>query len=342
MRLIDDAARASGLLVVLIAFVACGSNAQPQFYPSSSSQSRVDSRLGSISPLTKGSWTTEPSMIGGLRDLAAGFANHVIILVGGDDNGSPSGATSETWYYEPYIKEWAISTSMPDVRAGLIAAGVGTTLYAIGGQLANGDFTGETDAYSTYTIQWSVEASMRTARANAAEGVVNGIVYVVGGNTATSVLATNEAYNPSTNRWREEAPMPTARTELAVGVVRGKLYAVGGQDASGNPLGTVEEYNPRTNTWQERATMPIARQAAVAGVIGNLLYVAGGYNGGSGQLSSVEAYSPSRNKWREKAPDPTSRSNAAAAVVPGMGQMYVFGGTTPSQCCISTNETFEP
>jgi hypothetical protein len=195
--------------------------------------------------------------------------------------------------YAPSKDDWVSLPDMPTPRAGLAAAFVGGSLYAIGGR-------------------------------NGPSGPCS---QGPGGQ-----LATVERFDLRTNGWTTVASLPRARSDLAAVVVAGKIYVLGGCRVFGGGtrfLRAVDVYDPNTDSWSRSpANLPTARAAfyTVAN-LGGQVHVIGGYAGG-GPLATHEVYMRSSDTYVDAAAMLTPR--AEMGVVSARGRVYTVGGALPA------------
>ena len=139
---------------------------------------------------------------------------------------------------------------MPTPRAGVGAAVVDDTLYAVGGGQLNKYLT-TVEAFTPGT-GWTTKASMPEPRSHFFIAAFNGRVYVAGGSSPSGVETALFAYHPASNAWSVLAPMPAGRYQgSGEAFVHGKLHVVGGwtQINPALPHAHLMIYDPVANRW---------------------------------------------------------------------------------------------
>jgi N-acetylneuraminic acid mutarotase len=139
-------------------------------------------------PLTN-TWAPLAPMSAGRGDYPGmAVADGMIYVIGG---GIPGAKLSSVERYDPIANTWDIATSLPNVRAGLVADALNGMIYAVGGT-DNVGLSGEVSVYDPMTDMWSPGPAMATPRATFAGAVVGGEFLAVGGSVDGADLATNE------------------------------------------------------------------------------------------------------------------------------------------------------
>ena len=238
----------------------------------------------SYNPATD-TWTTLVNMPTARSTLAAAVSGGKLYAIGGDDGatydlvylyqyaGNPSSVVE---VYDPTLRRWSSAPGLQQARAGLAAADVNGTIYAVGG-LPDLNSDCATNTVESYTPPppffsgkppvWQPAPPMPTPRTFATATSINGKLYVIAGGinflqadgsglcyginpadgSGTSAITspTNivEVYDPATNTWTSGPPIPTARQGADAHVLNGKVYIVGG----GSP--NIDIYDPSTNSW---------------------------------------------------------------------------------------------
>lgn len=165
---------------------------------------------------------------------------------------------------------------------------------------------------------------------------------------ATALLMISVAVpEADSSSWYSGTPLLTARDQFTGGIINGKIYVFGGNgDPNGFNLKSTEVFDPATNQWSYVANNEHnggnGVEELTGAVVNNKLYVFGGYGGGNpyGVFNFVEEYNPATNTWTSKAPMPTTRSSATAVAY--NGEIYVFGGSLPSDQRTSVVEAYNP
>lgn len=194
---------------------------------------------------------------------------------------SVGGVCRDLEVYDRVSNTWSTRSAMPTARAGLAAAVVGDTLFAIGGRTGATPGTGAAlatvEAFDIDAGTWSPRAPMPVPAMDTAAVAHGGKIYVIGGATAgNAVLNTVQIYNVAKNSWSMGASMPTARANLAVTACGTVILALGGRTTAMNTSTVVEAYEIPKDTWFiGLAPMPTAKSEHSAVSHGNLVYATG-------------------------------------------------------------------
>ena len=149
------------------------------------------------------------------------------------DPGQPRPASGITWTgFDP----------LPSPRKNMGVVAIGSTMYVVGGEDANGptasvlafDVGLRDQPVAGKTAQWTPKASLPEPRANLAVAVLDGKLYALGGERDGAPLTAASVYDPATDTWSALPPLPVAATDLAAAGANGKLYALGGTTVASN------------------------------------------------------------------------------------------------------------
>jgi hypothetical protein len=307
-------------ILILVAVAACSAPATPPDAPASP-------------------WFLAPVELPSPR-LEPGVAalGQRLVIAGGFDSNLQAGLTitKEVDVLEVDLDPslWMF-TRLSDLPIGtgwthLNLAGIGTTLYLLGG-LEGTDFIARGDAFAldtTTSTVWRILQPMPPGQERGAAGIVVSPphIFLLGGASTTAALATVLDYNIATNTWSRLPDLPSPRSHpAAMRQVDGTLIVAGGLatlDAT-QPLSEVLALPLGATQWEPRASMPTARGGCAYGVALGFLVCAGGEAGGAA-LSVVEAYDPVSNVWFTLPPMPVERAGTQGAMI---GQrLFVPGG----------------
>lgn len=218
---------------------------------------------------------------------------------------------------------WQEEVPISIARGRLALVAVNGFIYAIGGEMPGGGFTGAVEAYDPGRRTWIRGATKPLPVANVGGGVLDGKIYVPGGSISSDqVTDVMEVYDPVISRWEGAAPLPAPRAAYALAVHGGKLYLFGGTDGQ-EDVATAFAYDPATDEWQARSLMPSARAFAGAAALNDEIYVVGGYTGGH-ELDICDVYLPARETWRSCAPMIEGRGGLSLVAVGR--QLWAIGG----------------
>lgn len=251
---------------------------------------------------------------------AVAFAGKILVVGGCRDDNT---ALSTADVYDPQSNSWQpLLADMACGRSSFAAAVAGGKVYAIGGEIADGDDdtvpTEMVEAFDPQLGAWASVASMSVDRSHHAVAVVAGKIYAIGGlDSEYESLDSVEVFDPQTDSWQLVASMPKARRCHAAATMGGKIYISGGSvvdDGGATEClfhGSILVYDPQANTWTELASMGTARRGHASASIGGKVYVFGGALHG-GRTASVEAYDPISNTWAHVSDLSCARYDAVA------------------------------
>jgi hypothetical protein len=232
-----------------------------------------------------------------------------LYAIGG--RGGPEGILADLDRYDAFRDSWRSLADMPTARAGLAAAMLGHSIYAIGGRLnGGGPCSGrEVDSVERYDIAsdtWVTLAPLPRARSDAAAAAVNGKIYVFGGcrihpqTGELIVLRRVDIYSPRSNTW-SSAPLDLPRKRAAFYQVAAlhhnspepKVYVIGGWDGVRPGVSTVFIYNVTTNSYSRGEPMPTHRAEMGVAAFGGRVYAVGGAQPAFGSsVDAMEVYRP--------------------------------------------------
>ena len=214
----------------------------------------------------------------------------------------------------------------------MAVAGVGKTIYAIGGANGVGDAQITSSAESLKLAprkpqpapEWRVLPDAPTERLMTAWAVVGDEIWIAGGMRHGETLSTVQSYNTKTGSWQEHPPLPIPLHHATAAAYRGEMVVIGGTsenlaDASNKVFAF------RGGKWEELPTLMHARAAAAAAVVGDKLVVVGGQDDKK-LVTQTEVFDG--DSWTEAADMPTPREHLAA-VSDGV-YVYAVGGRSLS------------
>ena len=135
---------------------------------------------------------------------------------------------------------WSMAANYPFANHSLMAAALGSYIYAGGGN-ASPDKTWRYDP-STDTWDDAAVADLPAGRSAAASGVYNGRWLLAGGDVNFAISNSAIAWDPGTNTWSNLANMVQARDYLGGATAGQSFYAVAGASAPGTPTNDNQQY----------------------------------------------------------------------------------------------------
>jgi N-acetylneuraminic acid mutarotase len=142
--------------------------------------------------------------------------------------------------YDIATNTWSMAANYPFANHSLMAAALGSYIYAGGGN-ASPDKTWRYDP-GTDTWDDGAIADLPAGRSAAASGAYNGRWLLAGGDVNFAISTSAIAWNPATNTWSDLANMVQARDYLGGATAGQSFYAVAGNSAPGTPTIDNQQY----------------------------------------------------------------------------------------------------
>lgn len=277
----------------------------------------------------KGTWTTGATLPDALGEVAGGFVNGVMYLVG---HGS-----SQTFAYNHFDGSWTQGlATRPFVGDHHGAEVIGNKLYLIGG--IGGGSERKLQVYDPATNSWtSSNIPSAVDWGSPSTAVINGVLYIAGGIQGTTTHNQAMKYVPQSGVWSAIASMPVGRNHAASSTDGSKFYVFGGRDGANvvaPGFNDVQIYDPVSNTWQWSAipahaipALPQARGGmGKAAYFNREFYVIGGETNqpSSATYNRVDVYDPVAKTWRLEQQMPTARHGIFPLVFDG--KIFVAAG----------------
>jgi hypothetical protein len=142
--------------------------------------------------------------------------------------------------YDIATNTWSMAANYPFANHSLMAAVLGSYIYAGGGN-ASPD---KTYRYDPGTNTWddAAIADLPAGRSAAASGVYNGRWLLAGGDVNFAISTSAIAWDAATNTWNNLPNMVQARDYLAGATVGQSFYGVAGNSAPGTPTNDNQQY----------------------------------------------------------------------------------------------------
>jgi hypothetical protein len=174
-------------------------------------------------------------MLSADHNMAAAYStNGLFYLIGGEADESLTIQFDSGASVDPYT----LRVNIPQPRHSHALVGIGTKLYAIGGQQGAIPLT-SVQEYDTIADSWANQADLPAARYGAGAVAYSNEVFVIGGTVDASISNSVLKFSPFTNTWESLPSMPTARKNASCVLVGNTIYVIGGADANG-PTNFVE------------------------------------------------------------------------------------------------------
>lgn len=216
--------------------------------------------------------------------------------------------------YDARRDEWTVLPQLPVPTRAAAAAGVGDTLYVIGGTTPEGN-TAAVRAWDG--TRWSERAPLPSARFNHAAVAVGTEIYVLGGYREGRELRDVLVYDTVTDVWRRSTPLPRANHAFDVVVFHGELWVIGGRRGE-HVLREVEILDPETERWRAGPLLPRPMELLGAAVVGEEIHAV--------WESTYQIYDARSGTWRDGPRPGVTRHALQAFYVDGA--LYTVGGCT--------------
>jgi N-acetylneuraminic acid mutarotase len=176
-------------------------------------------------------------------DVTAAVAAGRVILVGGFDRVGPQ---ASVWATRDG-RHFSVVAHLPrPVRYPAVAA-LGATVYAFGGLISGGEYTGtftsDIQRIDLRTGSARIVGHLPSPLAHAMAATVSGRIYLLGGSTPGGPTATVRRLDPGAGRTRVVGRLSQPLTDAAVASVGSSIYLLGG--ISHGPLTTILTFHPR-------------------------------------------------------------------------------------------------
>jgi hypothetical protein len=185
-----------------------------------------------------GKATTIGTLPSARSDLSAVSAGGQAVVLGGYDGTSTVGDILSTRDGKAFRRVGSLPIP---VRYGAVAL-TGSTVYVLGGELADGSDTDEVQAVNARTGAARVVARLPRSFSHASAVALGGRVYVLGGRVGgVNGKAVDQvlSFDPATNRIARAGRLPMPVTNATAAVSGGVGYLAGGLGASGTPLTSI-------------------------------------------------------------------------------------------------------
>jgi N-acetylneuraminic acid mutarotase len=154
--------------------------------------------------------------------------------------GAAIGTDFHVEVYDIATNTWSMAANYPVANHSLMAAALGSYIYAAGGNA----FPDKTYRYDPNTDTWddAAVADLPAGRSAAASGVYNGRWLLAGGDVNFAISNNVIAWDPATNTWTDLPNMVQARDYLGGATAGQSFYAVAGNSSPGTPTNDNQQY----------------------------------------------------------------------------------------------------
>lgn len=199
------------------------------------------SELDSVEELTGGLSGVRVGTLPSPRsDLSAAATGGYVYVLGGFDGSAPLRQVLRT----RDGRRFEVAGTLPvGVRYAALAV-AGSTLYAFGGELADGADSRAIQAFDTATGHARLAGNLPEPVSHAAAVSLGGRIYILGGRSGATALRGIASYDPVSRRLRAAGELPLAVSNAAAASSGGVAYLVGGIGAGERTLDTIVAARP--------------------------------------------------------------------------------------------------
>jgi hypothetical protein len=160
--------------------------------------------------------------------------------------GAAIGTDFHVEVYDIATNTWSMAANYPFANHNLMAAALGSYIYAGGGNAS----PEKTYRYDPGTNTWddAAVADFPAGRSSAASGAYNGRWLLAGGDVNFATSNSVIAWDPATNTWNNLPNMIQARDNLEGATSGQSFYAVAGDFGPGNPTNDNQQYTETCGT----------------------------------------------------------------------------------------------
>ena len=142
--------------------------------------------------------------------------------------------------YDIATNTWSMAANYPVANHSLMAAALGSYIYAAGGNA----FPDKTYRYDPNADTWddAAIADLPAGRSAAASGAYNGRWLLAGGDVNFAISDSVIAWDPVSNSWNDLPSMVQARDYLGGATAGQSFYGIAGNSAPGTPTNDNQQY----------------------------------------------------------------------------------------------------
>lgn len=213
--------------------------------------------------------------------------NNKIYFIGGRDDRQ---VIKKTEVYDPVQNLWSEAHELRNEREGFSAVLLSNSIYAIGGQKEDNEFTDEVEWYDQNEDEWEeADFDLPYPRAAFFAAAISDTFYMFGGYfyglTSSIYIAV-----PGLNGYELNAGgnLDIARAYGATAQIGNNIYLIGGETGKGK-TNRVDIYNIGTATFSPGKPLRDSKSGIAAAVMGDTIFAIGGFDANTGEaLATVE------------------------------------------------------
>ncbi len=173
---------------------------------------------------------------------------------------------------------WSSLAPLSCPRAGLVATVCQGKIYALGGNLMNGEpHLDLVEIYDPSTGNWSPAPPLPIGLQGPVVASIDDRIFITAGTGGPKRRVNDRTFvlDPDAGRWEERAPIPTARCDPGALAVGRAIYTFGGY-GNGGYNDEVEIYDVDADTWSSAPPMPEKRAWMGCTLVEDRIFVMGG------------------------------------------------------------------
>ncbi|MEZ4659383.1 MAG: kelch repeat-containing protein [Caldilineaceae bacterium] len=246
------------------------------------------------------------------------------------------------------IPRWEALAPMLTPRSRQATALLGSSIYIIGGESAEGQLLADVERYQLKLDLWQSMPPLPRALSNTSAVGLNQHIYVAGGSYVDAATNTPQlsdqllVYSAVDQAWTAQGNLPYPLVGAALTSDDNSIYLVGGWDGE-KAHDEIWRYTPAPDNatmsvaWEPVGRAPEARAFLGATVLKGKLYVVGGFDGQS-EMANADVLDLTSGEW-QKLPDLSVPRGGLSLVADDVAIYAVGGGWTGA---IDTHERYDP
>lgn len=289
-------------------------------------------QTGAVQRVATSRWESLASLPAARSRLALVALDDVLVAVGGEEAGGPTGAVD---VYDPETNGWLPRADLPVAVANVQGAAIDGAIYIPGGTAADGAVIADLQVYDPASDTWKAGAPLPAPRAGYALAALGGKLYLFGGWNGAAYSDAVWEYDPAGEAWRELSPLPRALGFAGAAATNDRILVAGGFDGSAE-YADCAAYYPDGDRWETCAPMILPRAGLGLAVDGASVYAIGG--GWQRAVGFNERYDTLTNTW-SSIPSPIPGQWINPGVASRGSLIYAVGGWSGG--LLDVNEAFQ-